>query len=240
MKTNFLFVVAFMIALPAFVQAQLPAYPTKSKDAVVKFLDDLRSLQVKLDGQINQWNKENDAVGEQIDPSKFTAAYGMNQDVNALMDRQKRSMENQQKNQVLMQKALEYDARYQSINDSLTNAMEAFSVMYTEYVNHCIGIENSSCSGYESKKNQKGDEILNVFFFSNKAKFTGWLNAYIGEIPTQTKEVMVEMMSIQEETLGVTFPHKTDLAAMMEQKAIIDAMMNVFGEIDLKLFPGIN
>ncbi len=240
MKANLLLVVALLIALPSFVHAQLPAYPAKSKEAVVKFMDDLRAQSEILNEQINKFSKENDAVGEQIDPSKYTAAYGMNQDVNALMERQKRNMEYQEMNQQIMKKTLEYDARYRVIADSLAIEMNAFSVAYTEYVNHCIGIENSSCPGYENKKNQLGDEILTRYFFGNGAKFMGWLNAFIGDIPTQSKDVMIGLMTIQEETLGVTFPHKADLASLEEQKAIIDAILNVFGEIDLKLFPGFN
>ena len=240
MKTNLLFVFSFLIALPSIVSAQLPAYPGKSKEAVIKFMDDLRAQQSILDDQINKFSMENDAVGEQVDPSKFTAAYGMNQDVNALMERQKRNMEYQEMNQQIMKKTLEYDARYRVIADSLAIEMNAFSVAYTEYVNHCIGIENSSCPGYENKKNQLGDEILTRYFFGNGAKFMGWLNAFIGDIPTQSKDVMIGLMTIQEETLGVTFPHKADLASLEEQKAIIDAILNVFGEIDLKLFPGFN
>lgn len=240
MKTNLLLIVALLVATPSFVKAQLPAYPAKSKEAVVKFMDDLRAQQSILDDQINKFSKENDAVGEQVDPSKFTAAYGMNQDVNALMERQQRNMEFQEMNQQIMQKTLEYDAMYRAIADSLAVDMNAFSVVYTDYVNHCIGIENSSCAGYESKKNQLGDEILIRYFFGNSAKFMGWLNAFIANIPTQSKDVMIGLMSIQEETLGVTFPHKADLASLEEQKAIIDAILNVFGEIDMKLFPGFN
>ena len=240
MKTNFLLVVAFMIALPTFVQAQLPAYPAKSKGAVIKFRDDLRAQQDKLEEQLAPMREENNAVGEKIDPSKFTAAYGMNQDVEALMDRQKRTMENSERQQLLMKRTVEFDAQYRAISDSLNAAMDEFSPIYTDYVNHCIGIENSSCPGYENKKNQKGDEILNTFFFGNSAKFMGWLNAFLSEIPAKSKDLMISTMSIQEETLGVTFPHKTDLAALEEQKAIIDAILNVFGEIDMKLFPGFN
>lgn len=240
MKTKLLLVVSLLITLPSFIKAQLPAYPAKSREAVVKFMDDLSARQASLNEQINKFSKENDAVGEQIDPSKMTAAYGMTQDVNALMERQKRSMDNQAKNQQITQKTLGYDAQYRVISDSLTVELNAFSLVYTDYVNHCIGIENSSCAGYESKKNQLGDEILTRYFFGNSAKFMGWLNAFIGDIPTQSKDVMIGLMSIQEETLGVTFPHKTDLAALEEQKAIIDAILNVFGEIDLKLFPGFN
>lgn len=240
MKANLLLVVAFLIAVPSFVQAQLPAYPAKSREAVVKFMDDLRVQQESLSNQISEFSKENDKVGEDIDPSKITASYGMTQDVNALMERQQRVMDNQARNQELTKKALEFDASYQAILDSLNMDMEAFTPVYTDYVNHCIGIENNSCSGYENKKNQMGDDILTKYFFGNSAKFPGWLSAFIATIPTQSKEVMIELMSIQEESLGVTFPHKADLATLMEQKAIIDAILKVYGEIDMKLFPGFN
>ncbi|HPB02010.1 MAG TPA: hypothetical protein PLZ67_03575 [Bacteroidales bacterium] len=240
MKTNLILVVVFMIALPGFVLGQLPSFPAKSKVAVVKFLDDLSAQQLSLNEQISKFNKENDAVGEQIDPSKMTAAYGMTQDVNALMERQQRSLDNQEMNEKLAQRTMEYESQWKKLVDSLSAEMAVFNVLYTEWADNCLGIPSSNCNACEAKKNQKGDEILMRYFFGSNAILIGWLNTYVGDVPVHSKQVMIEAMSIQEETLGFKFPHSADLAALEEQKAIIDAILKVFEEIDLKLFPGAN
>lgn len=240
MKTNLFLVVVFLIIAPSVVFGQIPAFPEKSREAVMHFIDEMSARQSALYDQINAFNKENDAVGEQIDPSKMTAAYGMTQDVNALMERQQRSLDNQEMNEKLAQRTMEYESQWKKLVDSLSAEMAVFNVLYTEWADNCLGIPSSNCDACEAKKNQKGDEILMRYFFGSNAKLIGWLNAYVGDVPVHSKQVMIEAMSIQEETLGFKFPHSADLAALEEQKAIIDAILKVFEEIDLKLFPGAN
>lgn len=243
MKTTFNFyflsLFTFFFLFPVFFQAQNTNFPEKSKDAVKNFLEKLRLQEKELSDKIDIMKKENEVASQQIDPSKYLAKV-MDQDPNAIMERQQKILENQQKSTLLTQKSLDFDTQYQFISDSLSEKMNSFSKVYTDYVEHCIGIENKSCSGYETKKNQMGDEILMKYFFSKNARFVLWLNKYLEEIPSTSKDVFIATMSYQEESLGIKFPHVTDLAELMKQKATVDAILNVIGKIDLKLFPGIN
>ena len=243
MKTIFKFYFIRLFTLiflfPNFFLAQNTNLPEKSKEAVKNFLEKIRLQEKELSDKIEIMKKENENASQQIDPSKYLAKV-MNQDPNAIMERQQKIIENQQKETILTQKSLDLDTQFRSISDSLSEKMNSFSKAYTDYVNHCIGIENKSCPGYENKKNQMGDEILMKYFFGKNAKFVLWLNEYLEEIPSRSKEVFIATMSYQEESLGIKFPHVNDLAELMKQKATVDAILNVFGEMDLKLFPGIN
>jgi len=237
MKTILLSVVALLFAVFSFGQTALPAYPSKSAESVTKFLEELNAISDNLAVEIDKCNKANDAIGEKIDPSKMTAAYGMGQDVNALMERQKRTMANVELYNRIQALGDKYSKMKKEILDRYEQDYAPFNEARINLINHCIGEvgSNNNCDQLVADKNSKGDVILTKYYFGNGAELVGWLNAFISEVPPLSKQYMIEAMSLQEENIGVQFPHKADLATMMEQKAIVDAMIDVFG-LDMKLF----
>jgi len=240
MKAIALFVASLLFAGLASAQVSLPAYPSKSAESVSKFIEDLTVIQNSLEEQIEKCKNDNEAMSENIDPSKFTAAYGMNQDVNALMERQKRTMANIELNDRIQALGLKYNKMKEEIEARYEVDYVPFSEARINLINHCVGEVgvNNNCDQLAADKNAKGDIVLTKYYFGNGAELVGWLNAYISELPPLSKQYFIESMSLQEENLGIQFPHKTDLASLMEQKAIVDAMIDVFN-IDTKLFPGI-
>jgi hypothetical protein len=103
MKTIFKFYFIRLFTLiflfPNFFQAQNTNLPEKSKEAVKNFLEKIRLQEKELSDKIEIMKKENENASQQIDPSKYLAKV-MNQDPNAIMERQQKIIEINKRNNI--------------------------------------------------------------------------------------------------------------------------------------------
>jgi len=219
---------------------EFPPFPaTISQEEIQSFIEKLDVLKESYQSRIKQMEDENEVAAQKIDAAKVAAAWSGQMSMAEIQNMQKANEDILNNQQIYTSTITALSTEKDSLLMLLNTDSDSHKNLRDEYMNKCGGESSGSeaeCSGLLKKVNVSSQAILKKFYFGKESVFSAYIIEFREKISDIHQKTTTDALNTSERNMGITFPHKEDLAILKMAVDVISEMKSIYS-VENHLWP---